>query len=229
MGDNQEQGYGLVLFELLTALKDKIILIIAVVVSFALAGWTFSAFLMTPQYESSVNMIVNTRTEATGNMTNDDISSAQKLVNTYAIIIKSNTVLNQVIDNLDLNMTYEDLYSAVSVNSIDNTQVMKIAARNKDPEIAEKIVETIAQIAPNIVKDAVEAGSCKVVSDVAVKNKPVSPQIGKITILAAAFGMILCMAVIILEELMNDFIVDDSDVERKLAIPTLGIIPDMEG
>lgn len=229
MGDNHEQGYDLVFIELLSVLREKIILIIVVTLVTALLGWSGSTFLITPQYEASVNMIVNTKNDTVGTMTTDEISSAQKLVNTYAIIIKSNTVLNQVIRTLNLDMDYADLYETVTVNAIDNTQVMKIAARMENPETAKKIVDTISTIAPDIVKDAVEAGSCKVVSEVAVGDEPISPEITKITVIAAFLGMMVCVAIIILKELINDFIVDDSDVERKLGIPTLGIIPNVEG
>ena len=45
-------------------------------------------------------MIVNTRQDTTSNVTSDQINSATKLVSTYSIIIKSDTVLQQVIDNL---------------------------------------------------------------------------------------------------------------------------------
>lgn len=229
MGDNQEQGYNIVFFELLGVLKEKVVFIILVTIITASLGWACSEFIITPQYEASVNMIVNTKNDTVGTMTTDEISSAQKLVNTYAIIIKSNTVLNQVINTLNLEMAYSDLYEKVSVNAIDNTQVMKIAVRMDNPEIAEQIVDTITRIAPDIVKDAVEAGSCKVVSEVSVGDNPVYPEVMKVTIIAAFLGMIICMGVIVMKELINDFIVDDSDVERKLGIPTLGIIPNVEG
>lgn len=52
-------------------------------------------------------MIVNTRQDTTSNVTSDQINSATKLVSTYSIIIKSDTVLQQVIDNLGLSLTYE--------------------------------------------------------------------------------------------------------------------------
>ena len=59
-------------------------------------------FLITPQYESSALMIVNTRQDTTSTVTSDQINSATKLVSTYSIIIKSDTVLQQVIDDLGL-------------------------------------------------------------------------------------------------------------------------------
>ena len=54
------------------------------------------------------------------------------------------------------------------------------------------------------------------------------PNVKMITVLAAAMGMMLTMCLVVLKELLNDFIVDDLDVERKIGLPVLGIIPDME-
>ena len=149
-------------------------------------------------------------------------------MDTYAIIIKSNKVLNKVIDQLNLDTTFEELYEDVSVSAVNDTQVMKIAVEHVERARARQIVEAIVQIAPDMVKDAVEAGSCKVVSDVHVEKDPVFPNVKMITLLAAALGMMLTVSVVVLKELLNDFIVDDLDVERKLGIPVLGIIPDME-
>ena len=228
MEDNHEQGYGLVVLELLQALKDKLALILAVVMTAAALGWAVSALLLPKKYEASVNMIVNTRTELSGVVTSDNISSAQNLVDTYAIIIKSNKVLNQVIDALQLNMSFEELYEIVSVNDINNTQVMKIAAQCADPKLAADIVQTISEIAPAIVADAVEAGSCKVVSDVYTKADPVSPNIFRNTLLAAAMALVLVCAAIVLKELFNDYIIDEADMTGKLGISVLGVIPNVE-
>ena len=137
-------------------------------------------------------------------------------------------MLNEVIEALDLEVSYEELYEQVSVNAINNTQVMKIAVKHKDVQTAKRIAESISEIAPKIVVDAVEAGSCKVVSQVEADDDPVSPNIWMNTFVIGALGLLLCTAFIILKELLHDYIVDDVDIEKKLGISALGIIPDME-
>ena len=228
MDDNYERDYGLVVLELLQTLKEKVALILAATILAAALGWGFSAFLMPRKYEASVNMIVNTRTEIVGVVTSDSISSAQDLVDTYAIIIKSNKVLNQVIEKLNLKMTYEELSKQITVDPIRNTQVMKIAAHCPSADQAALIVQTISEIAPDIVADAVEAGSCKVVSDVYSSSKPISPNILKTTAMAAVLAFLAVCALVVLQELFHDYIVDDADLERKLGITALGVIPDVE-
>lgn len=229
MEDNYERDYGLVVLELFQALKEKVALILVVTILAAVLGWCFSAIVMPRKYEASVNMIVNTRTEIVGVVTSDSISSAQDLVDTYAIIIKSNKVLNKVIDQLGLNMGYEELSKMISVDPIRNTQVMKIAAQCPDSAQAALIVQTISEIAPGIVADAVEAGSCKVVSDVYSSTKPVSPDIPRNTFLVAAMVFLAVCALVVLRELFNDYIVDETDLEKKLGITAIGVIPDVEG
>jgi len=228
MEDNYERDYGLVVLELMQTLKDKLALILAVTIFAAVVGWAVSAMVLPRKYEASVNMIVNTRTEIVGVVTSDSISSAQDLVDTYAIIIKSNKVLNQVIDKLGLNMSYEELSERITVDPIRNTQVMKIAAQCPDPAQAAHIVRTISEIAPSIVADAVEAGSCKVVSDVYSSNRPVSPNTAKNIFVAAAMAFVLVCAAVVLQELFNDYIVDEADMERKLGLAAIGVIPDVE-
>lgn len=228
MEEKIEQSYEVSFFELILALKEKLLSIILVTIVSAFLGWLGTFFLIVPEYQATVNMIVNTKTDIPGYITTDNIYSAQNLVDTYAIIIKSNTVLNEVIEALDLEISYEDLYEQVSVNGINNTQVMKIAVKHDDVQEAKRIAEAISEIAPEIVVDAVEAGSCKVVSQVDADEEAVSPNIWMNTIITGILGVIVCIAVIVLKELLHDYIVDDVDIEKKLGISALGIIPDME-
>lgn len=228
MEEKYGQEYEISLWELLLALKERVAVIAVVTVVAGLLGWLGTFFLIEPQYEASVNMIVNTKTDVQGNITTDNIYSAQNLVDTYAIIIKSNTVLNEVIEKLNLEISYDDLYEQVSVDAINNTQVMKIAVRSSELAEAERIAEAISKIAPEIVVDAVEAGSCKVVSQIEGDEEPVSPNILLNTIVISVLGMLACIGVIVLKELLHDYVVDDVDIEKKLGISALGIIPDME-
>lgn len=227
MEENYEQEYRVVFWELVSAIRKKISLIFGMTLMMIIVSWGISSFLITPRYEASVNMIVNTKMDSTGNITNDNISSAQNLVDTYAIIVKSNTVLNQVIEQLNLHLTYEEIYDQVSISAINNTQVMEIAAQNNDPEIAEKIVETISILVPDVVAEAVDGASCKTVSLVKVDEEPIFPNVKKIVVMTGFLSFMLCIAVIVLKELLNDYITDDSELEKKVGVPVLGIIPEV--
>ena len=179
------------------------------------AGYLISAFWITPEYESAITMIVNTNQTNTTYVTNDNITSAQNLVSTYSVIIKSNTVLDQVIEKLGLGMTYNDLEDHVYVNAVDDTQVMRIAVRNSNPQLAEEIVNEIAEVSPEIIVDTVEAGSCKVISKAMTSNNPVTPNVMKNTLLMAAAGLLVSIIAIVLNSLFSvKRLVDDNDIQK---------------
>ena len=224
----QEQYEEIDLREIFALLKANVVYILIATLAFAIVGFIGNKFLITPQYESSVNMIVNTKQDNSSNVSSDNISSAKSLVDTYAIIIKSNTVLYEVIDELNLDMSYEELSQKISVSDVNATQIMQISVTDPDPNVAADIVRSIAEISPDEIVDAVEAGSCKVISQVETTDEPVSPSVLKNTALAGIIGLVLAVAIIVIKDFLANYIVDDDDVQKYLGLPVLGVIPEVE-
>lgn len=222
--DNEENEV-IDLTEILSAVRQHLLELIFVTLVAALVGFMASKFLMTPKYDSSALMIVNTRQDVNANVTSDQINSATKLVSTYSIIIKSDTVLQQVIDNLGLNLTYAQLNKRVTVAAVDDTQVMKITVQSDSPEWARQVCEQIITVAPDVIKEAVEAGSVKVISNPSLATEPVSPNIMKNTMLAAAVGFVLVIGIIVLQVLLDNKINTEEDVTKYLDMTVLGVIP----
>lgn len=215
------------LMELARLLWAHIVQIVAAAVAAALVSLLVCMFALTPKYQASINMIVNARQDTTATFTSDNFNSAKNLISTYAVIIKSNTVLNEVIDTLDLDMTYGQLYSMVSVASVDNTQIMKVTVTDTDVKRAGEIVETIADIVPDVLVEKVEAGSCKTVSDVSINPNKVFPQTKKYVMMAGLMGAVVVCGILVLAHLLHDTIVDDEDAQKKLGLPMLGLIPEV--
>lgn len=201
--------------------------IIAAAVAAALVALLVCVFVLTPKYEASINMIVNTRQDSNSSFTSDNFNTAKNLISTYAVIIKGNTVLNEVIKDLDLDMTYTELYKMVDVSSVDSTQIMKITVTDTDAARAGKIAQTIADIVPDVLVEKVDAGSCKTVSDIEINPNKVFPQTKKYVLLAGILGAVVVCGVLIVAHLLHDTIVDDEDVQKKLDLPVLGLIPEV--
>lgn len=224
----QEDELEIDLKELFGNLLDNWKLIAITTVLTAIIGILGTALFITPQYKASVNMIVNSRQDSTGSLTNDNITSSKNLISTYAVILKSNIILNEVIEELELEDTYKELSEKITVAAIDSTQVMEVAVEYPDPAVAYQIVEKLVDIAPEVIVDAVEAGSCKVVSQVTVGDEPVSPSMKKNAVLAALIGMVLSMGIVVLKVLFRNYILDDEDVAKYLGLPVLAVIPEIE-
>lgn len=216
------------LLEVLEVVRQHILIIFLVTVIAAVAGFGVSKFVLIPQYESSALMIVNTRQDATATVTNDQITSATKLTATYSIIIKSDTVLQQVINNLGLSLTYDELKERVTVTAVDDTQVMQITVRSDNPEWARQVCEQITAISPDVILESVEAGSVKLISQASVTPDPVSPNVLKNTAIAAILGLVASIGVVVLRELLDNKIKTEDDVRKYLDLPVMGVIPDYE-
>ena len=224
---NMEDEETIDLMELARLLWAHIVQIVAAAVAAALICLLVCMFALTPKYQASINMIVNTRQDTTTTFTSDNFNSAKNLISTYAVIIKGNTVLNEVIDELNLDMTYAELYDMVDVADVDATQIMKVTVTDTDAKRAGKIVQTIADIVPDVLVEKVEAGSCKTVSDVSINPNKVFPQTKKYVVMAGLLGAVLVCGILVLAHLLHDTVVDDEDVQKKLGLPVLGLIPEV--
>ena len=228
----ENEGYETIdLLEVLNAVRQHLLAVILTTVILAAAGFGVSKFLITPQYEASALMIVNvnTRQDITSNVTSDQINSATKLVSTYSIIIKSDTVLQQVIDNLGLSLTYQQLASRVTVSAVDDTQVMKVTVKSDNPEWARQVCEQITVVSPDVILESVEAGSVKVISNAAINPSPVSPNVGRNTMLGGVLGLVISVGIILLTVLLDNKIHTEDDVAKYLDLAVVGVIPEYQG
>ena len=214
--------------EMYLLLKRYLLLIVAAGLLGGVATYCACSFLVAPIYEASAKMIVNARQEQTGAVTNDQITSAQKLVDTYAIIICSQPVLEPVIDNLNLSMDVEKLAKKVTVTSVNGTQVMRIAVQSKDPAQALQIVEQIVATCPATIIEAVEAGSVKTIEPARLKKEPVAPNTSLFTVVAALLCMVITVIVVLLRFLLDNTYKSEADLRNDLDLPVLGVIPNYD-
>lgn len=226
---NNTQEQQIDLMELLFVLRRKIVLIIICALAVGAMSFTYTMVYITPMYQASIRMIVNSKRDAYTDLTIRDVTSAEGLVATYATIIKSNRVMDQVIETLHLDMSWNQLNNMVAVNPVDNTPVMNIVVTGPDANLARRIVTTIAEVAPEIIVDAVEAGSCKVVSDPYCSGTPVSPNVKQNTAIGVVAGAVLCAGYSIMMHLMNDSIQSEDQLEGFANVPVLSAIPLVEG
>ena len=216
--------------EIFLLVKKNILMILAVTITSAAVGFLISAFLLSPQYEASATLIVNSREDQTAQtmITNDQITSATKLVDTYSVILTSDTVLDKAIADLGLTLDYEELLDKVTVESVNGTQVMKISVQDEDPVLAQRIVANIVEQAPKIIIQTVKAGSVEVISQAKTAEEPVSPKKVMNTAIAGILGLVLALGFVLLRNVMNNKFMTDDDISKKLGLTVLGVIPQID-
>ena len=225
--DKNETGR-VVTFKDLWNLFVQTFMIIAAV---ALAGTVlfFAAMRITydPRYESTATLYILRQSESTssGDASNE-FSLALKLVNDCTYFLKSHVVLDQVIEDLDLNMTYKQLYNSVSTHNPDNTRILEITVEANSPEQAKLIVDQICQIAPEVIEEAMGYEQVHLFENGILNTVP-SNQTG-ILVYMLIFVMlaVLTYGGFLIGYLLDDRLRTDEDVEKILGVSILGNIPD---
>ena len=226
--NREEQGIEIDLMQIVKALLGNLRYIVLVTVLFGVLGYIGSTMLVTPIYEAGAKMIVNTRKDESQNVTNDQINSAKNLVSTYAVIIRSRDVLNQVIADLKLSENYSQLAKCISVSAVNDTQVMQITVQHINRDTALAIASKLLEVAPATIVEKVEAGSVKTVEQAYVNNEPVSASDLHNAVLVAMVGFVLTCALIVIIFLSDNTYKSDLDIQQDLGLPVLGIIPTVE-
>lgn len=215
--------------DILFILRKHLMLLISISIFCGLVGYCVSKWAIKPQYESDATLIVNTsQSSQTANITYDQVTATQQLVNTYSIILKSDTVLDQVIKNLNLNTDSNELASNITVSGVNGTEVIDVTVKNPDPQAAADIANEILQVSPKIIINTVGAGSVAIVSPAKKQDRPVSPNKALNTAISLLVGLIVSAVISLAIEIMNNTFSSGDDMQKYLDYPVLGVIPNMK-
>lgn len=215
--DEIEIDLGELFFELLAHWK---LIILSTVLVAAVVG-SISFFLITPMYGSNAQLYV------VGNEASSILQSLQvgsSLTEDYVVVIKSRPVMDQVITDLGLDMDYRDLQKKVTVEE-ESERIININVKDEDPNQAKIIVDEIAQVASDYIENKMEQDAPSIILNGYADGKKVSPNNTKNTIIGALLGFVLACAIVIVSFMMNDTIMTNEDVEKKLGINVLGALP----
>ena len=206
------------------ALKEKLLVIIAAGLLVGCVGCLFTMLFVTPQYSSSATMLVLPKEDNTTAVS--ELQAGTQLANDYAVLITSRPVLEKVIDNLGLDMTYEQLSDSVTVNNPQDTRLLQITVENPDPSSAKDIVNELATAASAYIGENMEMEAPKIIEKGEVPNQRTSPNMKKIAVLGLAAGLILSAGIITLMTILDDTIKTEDDITKYLNVSTLANVPD---
>ena len=166
--------------ELFEFIKKKIGLLITITVVICLLGCIYGLFIQKPMYKSYTTIILGgNETTASQTITQSDITLNKNLVDTYAEIVKSRRVLEQVIAELDLEETYEELSNKISVSSVNNTEIIKITVADSNPIEAKNVANVTANFFSKEVVKLYNMNNVNVLDEANEANEPYNINIPK--------------------------------------------------
>ena len=179
---------------------------------------------ITPKYESTTKiMVLNKQNSDT--LTSADMQTSTQLTKDYAELIQSRTVLEGVIAQLNLDMTYKEMLKKVSVETSSDSRIVSICVTDEDPYTASEIANAVRDMAAEHIQSVMDIEAVNVVDSANIPNEKASPSLAKNGVIGGVLGVIIAMAAVIIIYLTNDTIKVEEDVERYLGLSVLGSIP----
>ena len=198
----------------------------------AVLTFLVSYYIITPKYESATMFYVNNNSgisvgDITASISSSDITAGRSLVESYIIILESRETLVDVIGYAGVDMTVDELREMISAEAVNNTEIFRVTVTHPDPEVAERIATAVGEILPNRIDNIIDGTSAKIVEHAIIALEPSSPSYAGNTLLGLLVGLVLCISVIILNELFDVVIRSEEDVQMCCPHPVLSAVPDM--
>ena len=198
------------------------ILLISLVAGAVLAG-VLTTQVLTASYEATSMIYISSKTTSITSLA--DLQIGSQLAVDFQIVATTRAVLEKVIDDLQLNTTYQKLLDQLEITNPSGSHVLKIKATSTDPVMAANISNAVAETLRERIADVMNTEEPAMLERASVPENPSSPSLKRNVALGGALGMVLAAAAVIVAYLMDDTIKNDQDIRKYLHLNTLAVLP----
>lgn len=214
-----------VLSLLRTIWRKKFLILLTAILTTGLA-FAYSAFLATPQYDSTTRLYVVTQSsDNVAGITNQDLQAGSFLVKDYKEIILSQDVLKNVTTTLGIT---DDIKEKITVNIPVDTRILSITVRDSDPNQAATIANTLRDEAAKKIIEVTKVSDVTTLEAALPAENPSTPQTKRNLVLGFIVGAFLATALVLVLEVLDDRVKRPQDIEEGLGMTLLGVVPQAE-
>jgi len=214
-----------VLSLLRTIWRKKFLILLTAILTTGLA-FAYSAFLVTPQYDSTTRLyVVNQSSDNGAGITNQDLQAGSFLVKDYKEIILSQDVLKNVTTTLGIT---EDIKDKITVTIPTDTRILSITVRDSDPNQAATIANTLRDEAAKKIIEVTKVSDVTTLEAAMPAENPSTPQTKRNLVLGFVAGAFLATVLVLVLEVLDDRVKRPQDIEEGLGMTLLGVVPQAE-
>lgn len=226
-----EEVFEIDLLRMIRVLWQRAWILILAILAAGAAAFSCARFLVTPKYTSTALMYVNYGSISLGSASlsidASQVGNAERLVDTYIVILQTRSTLEEVIKKADLPYDYTQLRSMLSAGSVNGTVIFCVTATASDPEEAALIANTVADVLPGKINSLIDGSSARVVDRAVADPNRISPNYTKYTAVGMLIGALLSALIIVILDMADDVIRDEDYLLQTYDVPILAQIPDL--
>ena len=204
------------------------IILLAAVITFV-PTWAFERISYDPVYTSTAKIMVRNPDENLSASSSAYYSDLTKTaVNDCQILMTSRTALYQVIDELALansGITYGGLLNMIRIEGYPDSHVLEVSVTTSDPMLSKEIVDMVCKVGANQIESHIDFATARVVDEGTTNRHPSNSVNTKTAVMLAFLAAIITFGVFILIYIVDDKIRTPDDVEKRLGLSLLGVIP----
>ena len=203
---------------------------IIVLVSLLSVAIVFTGVTVTyvPRYNSSATLYILQQNQMQTNTEYEDFNLALKIVNDCTHLIKSHSVLDEVIKKLNLDITYENLYKNIKINNPIETRILEVTVESDSPELAKKIVDEICVVGTEKIAEAMGFEQVHFFEQGILNNTPSNRVSAVVYIAIGLVAAAITYSVFLFIYFLDEKIRTDEDIKRYLGLSILGDIPNFD-
>ena len=210
--------------EFFSYLKHYILAFIVFALVAAVGVTIYESMFKKPIYQAQTTVVIakSDETEVGTATTLNEINASQKLASTYSVIAKSELVLNQVINELELNTTASELSKNLTIKPVDDTAVLGITVKYPTAEMSAVIANKIASVFSAEVARIYKIENVTQLSVAVEPEKPANDTLKRDLILAVVISIFAVAGFAFLRFYLDDSVKHSDDVEKTIGMPVAG-------
>jgi capsular polysaccharide biosynthesis protein len=180
-----------------------------------------------PVYQASTTLMVSNiyTFDDKQYMRYEDLLVANQLAKTYSQIAKSRSVCEQVIAKNGLEMSPESFSAKISVQALNNTQLISLNITDSDPVLAARLANETAMVFMEKVTRIMQFNNVKIIDFATIPSKPIGPNTRQNVLSAGILGLLLAVVLVFVRQFLKQTFENTEEAEQLLEIPVLAGIP----
>lgn len=209
--------------EVYSYFKSRLLWMILAIVVIVIIGNVYTILTRVPMYQSNTTIVLVGESKKEYSQTDSQLN--QNLIGTYSEIITSRKVLQQVIDNLKLKMTVDELSKNITTSSVEDTEIIRITVNNEKKKMAVKIADEVASVFSEEIQDIYNLENVAIIDKAEVAKEPYNINYVKDNVIYLMIGVVLSFGVVFVMYYFDTTIKSSEIVEEKLGLTVIGIVP----
>ena len=208
---------------------QRLVIVLLVTAVAVACFFVYDTATYTPLYQSTATLYIAGDDSFEGNTSADaynTYSLALKVVNDCDYLLSSRSVLDQVINEMNLKTSFPVLQSRISTDNPTNTRILEVMVEIEDPQLAKQVVDRLCEIGETKINEVMGANYVRLYEYGTLSNVPCNATPKSTYLIVGAIAAVITFGICLLVFLLDDRLKSTEHIEQILGLSVLGDIPD---